>query len=227
MRKQQEISREVLGGPGTGAISTWPPICRCRKCACRNEDEARNDAAAREAIVQRLQEKLTTGGTTSLVGNRGDARRVTLARGALRIDEEAVAADARFDGKLVLRTNTDLPAEEVAQTYKSLWRVERTVREEKSTLPVRPLFHHRDDTSIGHIVASCLALRLDVDLQRRLEATGIEVSWPTLMRDLGQVHAVRVELDGKPRLCCARTSPGRLPRPLWRLGCARPHRSRW
>jgi hypothetical protein len=95
----------------------------------------------------------------------------------------------------VLRTNTNLSAVEVAQTYKSLWRVERTFREQKSTLEVRPIYHHRDDTSIGHIVASFLALRLEVDLQQRLDERQAEVSWPDLMRDLGQVQSVLLELD--------------------------------
>jgi hypothetical protein len=36
----------------------------------------------------------------------------------------------------VLTTNTELPTAEVAQTYKSLWRVERPFREQKSTLEV-------------------------------------------------------------------------------------------
>jgi hypothetical protein len=85
----------------------------------------------------------------------------------------------------------------VALTYKSLWRVERTFREQKSTLEVRPLYHQRDDTCIGHIVAGFLALRLEVDLQRRLEERGAEVSWPDLMRDLKQVQSVAVELDGR------------------------------
>lgn len=39
---------------------------------------------------------------------------------------------------------------------------------QKSTLAVRPIYHQREDTSIGHIVAALLALRLEVDLQRRL-----------------------------------------------------------
>ena len=111
-----------------------------------------------------------------------------------------MAAEARYDGKFVLRTNTDLPAAEVAQTYKSLWRVERTFRETKSTLEVRPIFHHNDETTIGHIVAGFLALRLEVDLQRRLDERGVEASWPTLMRNLAQVQAVRVELGGKTYL---------------------------
>jgi hypothetical protein len=106
-----------------------------------------------------------------------------------------VQRDARLDGKFVLQTNTNLSAVEVAQTYKSLWRVERTFREQKSTLEVRPIYHHRDDTSIGHIVASFLALRLEVDLQQRLDERQTEVSWPDLMRDLCQVQSVLLELD--------------------------------
>jgi len=43
-----------------------------------------------------------------------------------------------------------------------------------------------------------LALRLEVDLQRRLDQRGAEVSWPDLMRDLQQVQSVIVELDGQP-----------------------------
>jgi len=96
----------------------------------------------------------------------------------------------------MLTTDTDLPADEVATTYKSLWRVERTFREEKSTLEVRPIYHHRDDTSVGPIVASFLALRLEVDLQRRLDERAVDVSWPDLMRDLAQVHAVTADLAG-------------------------------
>jgi len=95
------------------------------------------------------------------------------------IDDEAMKRPARLDGKFVLTTNTNLPAEEVAKTYKSLWRVERTFREQKSTLEVRPIYHQRDDTCIGHIVASFLALRLEVDLQQRLEEREIKVSWRT------------------------------------------------
>lgn len=43
-------------------------------------------------------------------------------------------------------------------------------------------------------------IRLEVDLQRRMEEKKIDVSWMTPMRDLAQVQAVRVELDGKTYL---------------------------
>jgi hypothetical protein len=58
------------------------------------------------------------------------------------------------------------------------------------------IFLDSDDLSSGHIVASFLALRLEVDLQQRLEEREVKVSRPDLMRDLGQVQSVLLELDG-------------------------------
>jgi hypothetical protein len=49
---------------------------------------------------------------------------------------------------------------------------------------------------IGHIVGCFLALRLEVDLQCRLEAKGLDAPWPDLMCDLARLQAVIVELDG-------------------------------
>jgi hypothetical protein len=121
-------------------------------------------------------------------------------RGALKINYDAVKRDERLDGKFVLRTTTKLSAEEVAQAYKGLWRVERTFREQKSTLEVRPIYHQKDSQCVGHIVASFLALRLEVDLQRALDERSVEVSWPDLMGDLKQLQAVRMTWDGKDYL---------------------------
>ncbi len=68
--------------------------------------------------------------------------------------------------------------------------MECTFREEKSTLEVRSVYHHRDDTTVGHIVGCFLALRLEVDLQCRLEERHVAAPWPDLMRDLAQVQTV-------------------------------------
>jgi transposase len=167
-----------------------------RYVVCRNPIEAKKDAAARQAILDKLEAALTHG-PKAVIGNAGFRRFVRVQRGAVSIDREAVERDARLDGKFVLRTNTELEAQEVARAYKSLWRVERAFRETKHTLEVRPVFHHRDHTTLGHITASFLALRLEVDLQRRLEARGVEVSWPDLMRDLAEVRSVHLTLDGQ------------------------------
>jgi len=102
----------------------------------------------------------------------------------------------------VLRTSTDLNAAEVALAYKSLWPVDRAFRETKQTLDVRPLYHHRDDTTVGHLVGCFLALRLELDFQRRLDAVEIDCFWPDLMCDLDHVKAVEVTLDGRRYKLC-------------------------
>jgi arginine repressor len=202
MRRQKEVCEDILSWGGRYqevAPNLMVKDVRVRDnryVVCLNPEEATKDAAKRDAILQKLEDVLSRKGAKAVVSNKGYARFLKVRKGGVTINQEAVEADRRFDGKFVLRTNTDLPTAEVAKTYKGLWRVERTFREEKSTLEVRPIFHHRDDTSIGHIVASFLALRLEVDLQARMEKKGIETSWQDLMRDLSQLQAVRMSLDG-------------------------------
>ena len=200
MRQQKEVSEEVLARAGryhtvAGNLGVKEVVVEDRRyVVCRNPVEARKDAAARETLLAKLEAALAHS-PKSIIGNKGFARFLNVNKGAVAIDREAVLRDERLDGKFVLRTSTDLAAAEVALAYKSLWRVERAFREIKNTLDVRPIFHHRDDTTVGHIVGCFLALRLEVDLQRRLDAAAVECSWPDLMRDLDEVKAVDVTLD--------------------------------
>jgi len=203
MRRQKEISEDVLSRAGryrrvTDNLEVKEVCVEDRRYViCRNGEAARQDAAAREAMLARLEDKLQKG-PKGLLANKGFSRFLKAKKSSFEIDADAVARDARLDGKFILRTNTKLSTPEVALAYKSLWRVERTFREEKSTLEVRPIFHQSDENSVGHIVASFLALRLEVDLQRRLDAEKVEVSWPQLMHDLERVQAVRLTMDGRP-----------------------------
>lgn len=200
LRRQKEISEEVLARAGRyRAVADNLTVKEVlvdgrRYIVCRNPVEAKKDAAARARILVKLEAALAHG-PKAVLGNRGFARFVRVQKGAVTLDRAAIERDARLDGKFVLRTNTALDPAEVARAYKSLWRVERTFRETKSTLQVRPVFHHRDDTTIGHIVGCFLALRLEVDLQRRLDDRGVDVAWPDLMRDLAEVKAVELTID--------------------------------
>jgi len=110
-----------------------------------NPRQARKDAQQREQILSALSEQLKQG-ATSLVGNKGFRRYLKIDKRAAQIDETKAKAEARYDGKWVLRTNTDLSAEQVALKYKQLWQVERVFRDVKSLLITRPIFHQRDRT---------------------------------------------------------------------------------
>jgi hypothetical protein len=202
LRRERAVAEEVLARPGRyQAVADNLEVKEVRLgesryVVCRNPIEAKQDAADREALLAKLRHTLEHDGAKAVVGNRGVARYLEIAKGSVTLSAAAIAREARLDGKFVLTTSTELPAAAVAKAYKSLWRVERAFRTLKSTLDVRPIFHQRDDSVIGHIVGCFLALRLEVDLQRRLDAKGLAVPWPDLMRDLGRLQAVIVDLDG-------------------------------
>jgi hypothetical protein len=202
LRRERTIAREVLARPGryqqvADNLEVKEVKLGVRRyVVCRNPIEAKQDAADREALLAKLRQTLAHDGPKAVVGNRGFARYLKIAKGSVTLNEAAIAREARLDGKFVLTTSTDLAAAAVAKAYKSLWRVERAFREVKSTLDLRPIFHQRDDSVIGHIVGCFLALRLEVDLHRRLDAKGLAAPWPDLMRDLTRLQAVIVDLDG-------------------------------
>jgi transposase len=201
MRRQKEVNEEVLSRAGRyrtvrDNLEVKEVMVEDRRyVVCRNPEQAKRDKASREGLLEKLHKIITKQGTKALIGNKGYARFLKVDKGSVSINQQALEADARLDGKFVLTTNTDLAADQVALTYKSLWRVERTFREQKSTLEVCPIYHQCHHMAIGHIAASLPALRLEVDLQRRLDERKAEVSWYDLMRDLRQVQSVVVDLD--------------------------------
>ena len=212
MRSQNEVKDEVLSRAGRYRI-VHPPrvksddpsplkvkevwVAERRYVVCLNEDEARKDAADREAIVTALREQLRSG-DKSLVGNKGYRRYLSGSDSPhFRIDEAKIAEDARYDGKWVLRTNTELDSAEVALQYKRLWMVEHWFRSCKSLLQTRPIYHKCDETIRGHVFCSFLALVLRQELQARLEERGHELEWADVIQDLDRLQMVEVEQDGK------------------------------
>jgi hypothetical protein len=212
MRSQNEVKDEVLSRAGRYRVvhpvrieSDDPSPLKVKEVwvddrryvVCLNEEEARKDAADREAIVASLREQLRKG-DKSLVGNKGYRRYLDGDDSShFAIDEAKLAEDARYDGKWVLRTNTELDSAEVALQYKRLWMVEHWFRSSKSLLQTRPIYHKCDETIRGHVFCSFLALVLRQELQARLEKRGHELEWADVIGDLDRLQLVEVEQDGK------------------------------
>lgn len=75
---------------------------------------------------------------------RHNHSRTTGGERLLRVDKAAITADARFDGKWVIRASDDtLTAADLATAYKQLAEVEHGWRDLKGTLGLRPVFHYR------------------------------------------------------------------------------------
>jgi len=113
----------------------------------------------------------------------------------------------RLDGKLLLVTNTDAPADEVVQRYKSLADIERGFRALKSDIEIGPVYHRLPRRIRAHALVCFLALILHRVLRMRLKASQRpESPW----RLLEQLRRVQQQT--------ARTADGQLLRGLTELG---------
>ena len=221
MRSRKEVREQVLGD--RGRFQVVYPRRRSKKepsplkvkdvwvedrryVVCHNEEQARKDAADRQAILAALEDRLRSG-SKSLVGNRGFRRYLKTEGEGFEIDPERVEADQRYDGKWVLATNTDYGPAEVALAYKQLWMVEDVFRSMKSLLATRPIYHRTDEAIRGHVFCSFLALVLRQELENRLAERGSgSFEWAKIVRDLERLEEVEVDKDGKRFLLRTETS---------------------
>jgi len=173
----------------------WVEAAR-RYVVCVNEDQATKDGHDREAVVASLRDALSKG-DKSLVGNKGYRKYLRAGGKQFTVDEDKIQEEARYDGKWVLTTNTDLPAREVALKYKQLWMVEDVFRSMKSLLDTRPIFHKCDETIRGHVFCSFLALQLRKELEDRLARKEWKLEWADVIRDLDNLLEMEVAISGK------------------------------
>ena len=117
--------------------------------------------------------------------------------GHFAVDDDRVAAEARFDGIWVLRTSTAHPTATVTLQYKRLWMVEAMIRTTKAILETRPIYHKCDETIRGHVFCSFLALRLKAELEKRMEARGEDWEWAEVLRGLDNLQEVTAVFRGR------------------------------
>lgn len=123
------------------------------------------------------------------------------------IDEARQQYLERLDGKLLLVTNTDAPAAQVVQRYKSLADIERGFRALKSEIEIGPVYHRLPRRIRAHALVCFLALILHRVLRMRLKASQRPESPARLLEQLRRVQHQT-----------ARTADGQLLRGLTELG---------
>ncbi len=186
--------KEVRVGDGEAAV---------RYVVCHNPAEAERDRLRRaqqieriEAELARLDEQRKRVKTNEereqhLRGECALRDHPTLSRylrqtkgGRLVLDRARIAAEERLDGKYLLTTSDpSLSAEDVALGYKQLQEAERSFRDLKGTLLLRPVFHRKDDRIHAHVLICFLALVLV-----RLAQTRSGETWRTIRAELGQIR---------------------------------------
>ena len=166
-----------------------------RFIVCHNPDTAQRDAAIREQMLTRLRE-LIDGSDALSERKRAELRGVISTKpglnrylrvtpgGLLRLDAAAVTAEARLDGKYLLRTSDPhLSAEDVALGYKQLAAIENAWRDMKHVIDLRPVFHRLEDRIRAHVLLCWLALLLV-----RIVETRTGQTWHHLRPALQRLH---------------------------------------
>ncbi len=168
---------------------------RDRFVICHNPEEAKRDKAVREALIAQLEQALegsdalTAAERERLHGKlstkRGLKRFIrTTKTGLLRIDRGAVKAEEHLDGKFLLRTSDPtLSVEDIALGYKQLLEIERAWRDMKSTLDLRPVYHHLEHRIRAHVLLCWLSLLLI-----RIAENQAHDTWRNLRDELQRLH---------------------------------------
>ena len=185
--------RTVAGNLRVKEVVVDDGVMRDRFVVCHNPDQATRDATVRDQLLARLTEQIADTDRLDPQQRVAVAARLpaglrrflrTTPGGKLRIDRSAVAAEAKLDGRFLLRTSDPtLSAEDVALGYKQLLEVERGWRDMKSTLALRPVFHRLEDRIRAHVVLCWLALLLI-----RVAETKTADTWRNLRHELDRLH---------------------------------------
>ena len=174
-----------------------------RYVVCHNPAEAERDRARRQQRIARIEAELARLGEQRQRARSTQEREAhlrgecalrdhpTLSRylrqtktGRLALDRAKIAAEERLDGKYLLTTSDpSLSAEDVALGYKQLIEAERSFRDLKGTLLLRPVFHRKDERIRAHVLICFLALVLV-----RLAETRTGETWRTIRAELSQIR---------------------------------------
>jgi transposase len=109
------------------------------------------------------------------------------------IDEAKKRYLELLDGKLLLVTNTNTPAAEVVQRYKSLADIERGFRVLKSDIEMGPVYHRLPQRIRSHALVCFMALILYRVMRMRLSTAKRAESPATLLEQLRRIHQQTVQ----------------------------------
>lgn len=152
---------------------------------------ALKDRKDREAIVQKIQKKLSSSSMGSkLINNAGVKKFVSHKNeGIAFLDEKKILADAAWDGLHGVITNLkNETANTILTRYTRLWVIEESFRINKTTLKMRPIFHWKKERIEAHVALCYMSFTLLRHLQYRVNLTQ-KISIPTILEELLHVES--------------------------------------
>jgi len=123
-------------------------------------------------------------------------------KGIFRYFEHPVhsAPEKALEGKYVIQTEeSDLSAVQAVEAYKDLSEIERSFRELKDLVQMRPIYHHRPERVRAHIFVAALGFLLARALEKKLKAAGVPMSSAQALEALRTMHVVDIRVGAEIR----------------------------
>lgn len=144
---------------------------------CMNKERAEEDRKEIDSKIEELKEKykkyygkkLNEKQVIALKTKlRVYARLFKLKKNLFKLDEKVYQYEKEIAGRYLLATTSNLSPSEAAKAYKQLIIVERSFREIKSFIKLRPFYHSKERRIRAHVLVSVLAFLIEAMIQKRL-----------------------------------------------------------
>lgn len=157
---------------------------------------AAKDALNRTKGVERLRNAFASGKITKdKINKRGYSKFLEIDKDVdVRICDEKIREDEKWDGLKGYVTNTSLPPDEVVAQYHGLWVVERAFRISKGTIETRPIFHFTEKRIEAHVCLCFVAYKVYKELERVIAELDLGMSVDTVMRIAKTITTIRIKL---------------------------------
>jgi transposase len=136
-----------------------------------SQARAAKDASNRARGVKKLERHIKSGRLTKAsINNRGYNKFLTLGNTVqVSLNNDKIEEDKKWDGLKGYLTNTRLSKEEVIESYKNLWQIEKAFRVAKTDLKIRPIYHRVQRRIEAHICIAFVAYKIYKELERQLK----------------------------------------------------------
>ena len=134
---------------------------------------AKKDEADRARLVVKAKRLLQNPGQIKSTNKRSGRKFINQTSPNTEMYELAtgkIEQDARFDGFYAIQTSEkNMSAPEIMDAYHTLWKIEESFRIMKSTLEIRPVYHHKPPRIEGHFAVCFLAFLMERKMELLLK----------------------------------------------------------
>lgn len=109
---------------------------------------------------------------------------------SFKINENEIKKAEMLDGKCAIETNTNFPAGEILQRYRSRNLVEMSFKDLKLFVDIRPIRHYKENRVLAHVFLAILAFGLRSLLELKLRRNNLQITAQEAIEQLSKIRVL-------------------------------------